>query len=218
MGLFGDRLLLRLNTASLPTGEPKLNIEKMEAKFQHLLPFSCVSILGSQLTVLNAQHPKALCKRVIGFVESPTRQFETTSLVAGFNLEMYEGRNGVIYNQFNPVRSRTQSYVNDDFLQTDIERILMNYTVAVFAQSEEGERPLLRVFLLLMVRYYQREIIPIIQQINVFDLEQRKKLANTQVILASMIYKKWNHPHLASSESDAFQDTLAATKGFDGYL
>jgi hypothetical protein len=218
MGLFGDKLLLRLTASSLPDGELQLQIEKHEEKYRHLLPFSCISLLASQLTVLTEQHPKSLCKRALKFIEFPVQHFEPNALVAGFHIDLYEGRNGILYNQFQPVRSQAQSYINDDRLQTEIEQMLIHYATAIFGQADDREKSLLRAFLLRTVGLYQQEIIPIIQQINVYDAEQRKKLTNTVVLLSTRIYRKWDDPQFIAQQFGAFQEQLTQATQFNAYL
>ncbi len=94
MGFFGDKLLFRLNASSMSSGEFKLQIEKEDSRFFHLLPFSCISLIGSQLTILSSRHPRSLSRKVLEFVENPQSKFETTSYVSGFKLEIFEGKGG----------------------------------------------------------------------------------------------------------------------------
>ena len=60
MGLFGDKLLLKLNASSTSSGKLELDIEKADNKTGHLLPFSCISLIAEQLTVLTFHHPLSL--------------------------------------------------------------------------------------------------------------------------------------------------------------
>lgn len=217
MGLFGDKRLLELTASSLPGGELQLQIEKSESKYPHLLPFSCIALAGSQLTVLTEQHPKSLCKRLLDFVEFPASPPEPTALVSGFSLALFEG-GGTLYTKFNPLCNRSQPLVNDHLLQTGIEHVLSNYAITLFNQSDDRDRAPFRLFLLLMIRFYQMELIPIIRQINPYDLKQRKKLDNTQIFLSTLIYRKWNEPKGFASERDKFLEYLSQARRFDGYL
>jgi hypothetical protein len=113
MGFFGDKLLLKLNASSMSSGKLKLHVEKTDNKAGHLLPFSCFSLIGSQLTVLTSRHPRSLCKRVLEFVETPKIQYDTTSIVSGFRLEIFEGSGHVLYNQFDPMYGRSLSALDD---------------------------------------------------------------------------------------------------------
>ena len=109
MGLFGDKLMLQLSASSLPSGELRVQLEKADNKARHLLPFSCVSLIASQLTVLSSRHSRSLSKRVLEFVENPKSQFETTNYVSGFKLQIFEGSGHALYNQFDPLYSRSLS-------------------------------------------------------------------------------------------------------------
>ncbi len=218
MGLFGDKQLLALTVSSLPGGELQLHIEKLESKYPHLLLFSCIALAGSQLTVLTEQHPKSLCKRLLDFIEFPGSPPEPTTLVSGFNLALYQGSGGVLYPKFSPLCNRSQPLVNDHLLQTEIERVLLNYAIALFNQTDDREWAPFRLFLLLMIRFYQMEIIPMIRQLNLYDLRQRKKLDNTQIFLSTLIYKKWNEPNGFASERDKFPEYLSLARRFDAYL
>lgn len=218
MGLFGDKQLLKLTASSLTDGELQLQIEKSEDKFQHLLPFSCISLAAGRLTVLTDQHPQSLCKRLLDFIEFPGTPLAPTSLVTGFNLEVYQSGGGTLYSKFNPLCNRAQPLTSDDRLQTEIEHILLNYAIALFNQLDSRERSAFRLFLLLMIRFYQMELIPIIRQTNLYDLRQRKKLDNTQIFLSSLIYKKWNESKGFASEQDKFLEYLSLARRFNGYL
>lgn len=218
MGLFGDKLLLRLNASSMPSGRLKLQIEKADNKARHLLPFSCVSLIGSQLTVLTSRHIRSLSKRVLDFVENPKSQLEATNLVSGFKLELFEGSGRILYNQFEPLYSRSLSALDDNPLQSDIQRILMNYVTGVFDESENTEKSNLQVFLLMTVAFYQQEIIPIIKQINMRDIEQRKRLARTVIDFTSTLYRSWDNPKSIAPGNKIFMDNLSVAKEFDSYL
>jgi hypothetical protein len=179
MGFFRDKLLLKINASSMSSGQLQLQVEKEARKVRHLLPYSCVSLIGSQLTVLSSSHPRSLSKRVLEFIESPKSQFEPISYVSGFKLELFEGKGHVLYNRFDPLYSRSLSALNDNPLQTDIERMLMNYITGVFDESGNTEKSNMQVFLLMTITFYQQEIIPIIKRINIHDAEQRGRLLKT---------------------------------------
>lgn len=215
---FGDKLLLKLNASSMPSGQLRLQVGKADNKARHLLPFSCVSLIGSQLTVLTSRHTRSLSKRVLEFVENPKSQFETTSLVSGFKLEIFEGSGHVLYNQFDPLYSRSLSALDDNPLQTDIERILMNYLTAVFDESGNSEKSNLQIFLLMTVAFYQQEIIPIIKRINLYDVEQRKRLAKTVIDFTSTLYRSWDNQKSFTPGNKLFMENLNVSKEFDSYL
>ncbi|GAP12377.1 hypothetical protein LARV_00111 [Longilinea arvoryzae] len=217
MGLFADKLLLKLTAASLPDGELQLHIEKSETRPPHLLPFSGISLVAGQLTVLTERHPKSLCKRLLHFIEFTGAPLEPTTLISGFDLELYEGGAG-IYNKFNPVRNPGRSLINDDLLQTEIEQTLLNYAIALLNQAEGREKSAFRFYLLMMIRSYQMEIIPVIRQTNLYDARQRRKLDNTTVFLATLIFRNWNEPEHLATEHARFLENLSLAKAFDAYL
>lgn len=218
MGLFGDKLLLRLNASSIPSGQLELQIEKADGRTYHLLPFSCVSLVGSQLTVLSSHYPRSLSKRVLEFVENPRSQFEGTSLVSGFKLEIYEASGRILYNQFNPLYTRSLSALDDNRLQTDIVRLIMNYLTSVFDELDDVERSNLRIFLLMTVAFYQQEIIPIIKRINMYDIEQRKRLAKTVSDFGSSLYQRWDNPKSIAPGNRLFMEHLNSSREFNSYL
>lgn len=218
MGFFGDKLLLKLNASSMPSGQLNLQIEKSDNKARHLLPFSCVSLIGSQLTVLTSHHTRSLSKRVLEFVEGSKSQFEATNLVSGFKLGLFEENGHILYNQFEPFYSRSLSALDDNHLQTDIQRILMNYLTGVFDESGNTEKENLQVFLLITVAFYQQEIIPLIKRINMHDIGQRKRLARTVVDFTSTLYQSWDNPKSIAPGNKIFMDNLNAAKEFDLYL
>lgn len=218
MGLFGDKLMLRLNASSMLSGQLKLQIEKADNKARHLLPFSCLSLIGSQLTVLTSQHTRSLSNRVLDFVEDPKNQFEATNLVSGFKLQLFEGSGHILYNQFEPLYSRTLSALDDNHLQSDIQRILMNYVTGVFDESGNTEKSDLKVFLLMTVAFYQQEIIPIIKRINMRDIEQRNRLARTVIDFTSTLYRSWDNPKSIAPGNKIFMDNLSEAKEFNSYL
>lgn len=218
MGLFGDKVLLRLYANSTLSGQLSLQIEKIDNKARHLLPFSCILLIGSQLTVLSSHHNRSLSKRVLDFIENPKSQFERTDLVLGFKLEIFKRSGHILYNQFEPFYSRNLSAFDDNPLQSDIQRILMNYVSDVFYESGNTERSNLQVFLLMTVAFYQRELIPIIKRINMRDLEQRARLARTVVDFTSTLYRNWDTPKSIAPGNKLFIDNLNSAKEFDSYL
>jgi hypothetical protein len=218
MGLFGDRLLLKLNATSLSSGKPKFHVEKEDNRARHIFPFSCVSLIGSQLTVLTSSHPRSLSKRLLEFVENPNLQYEATSFVSGFQLELYEGSGHILYNQFNPQFGMSLSRLEDDLLRTDIERTLMNYVTTVYDDASSSDKSNLQIFLLMNVAFYQQEIVPIIKRINLYDIEQRKRLARTVIDFSSVMYRRWEDSKSIAPGNALFMEKIKEAKEFDSYL
>lgn len=218
MGLFGDKLLLKLYATSTPSGILKLQIEKADNKAGHLLPFSCVSLIGSQLTVLTSHHPQSLSKKLLEFVENPIIQYEATSLVSGFQLEIYEGSGHIFYNQFNPRFSQSLSGLNNNLLETDIENVLLNYLTTVYVKANSNDKSNLLIFLLMTVAFYQQEIVPIIKRINMYDIEQRKRLARTVIDFTTVFYKSWDNYKSITLGNALIMEKVNEAKKFDSYL
>jgi hypothetical protein len=218
MGLFGDKLLLKLNAISTPSGIFKLQIEKADSKRRYLLPFSCISLIGSQLTVLTSNHPHSLSKKLLEFVENSIIQYEATSLVSGFQLEIYEGSGHILYNQFNPHFSQSLSGLNNNRLETDIENALLNYVTTVYVKANSNDKSNLLILLLMTVAFYQQEIVPIIKRINMYDIEQRKRLARTVIDFTTVFYKRWDNYKSIAPGNALFMETVNDAKKFDSYL
>jgi hypothetical protein len=218
MGLFGDKLLLKLNATSTPSGKIKLKIEKANNKTSHLLPFSCVSLIGSQLTVLTSHHPRSLSKKLLEFVENPIIQYEATGLVSGYQLEIYEGSGHILYNQFNPRFSQSLSSLDDNRQQTDIEHALLNYVTTMYEGLSSSEKSNLQIFLLMTVVFYQQEIVPIIKRINMYNIEHRVRLARTVIDFTTAFYKSWDNSKSIAPGNTFFMEKVNEAKKFDSYL
>lgn len=218
MGLFGDKLLFKLNASSISSGELKLQIEKEDSRSFHLFPFSCISLIGSQLTVLSSRHPRSLSRKVLEFVENPQIKFETTSYVSGFKLEVFQGDGRLLYNQFEPLYSRSIPVYDDSPLQTDIERLLMNFLYSAVDKLGNGDMSNLRTFLLMTIAFHQQELIPIIKRTNLNDLDQRKRLSKTIIDFTNNIYRSWDNPKSIEPGNKLFLDSLKSAKEFESYL
>jgi hypothetical protein len=133
-------------------------------------------VTGSQLTISSSRHPRSLSKKMIEFVENPQRKFETPSYVTGFKLDIIESKGRLLYNQFSPLYSRSIPVYDDSPLQTDIERLLINYMCSVVDKLGNSDMSNLRTSLLMTIAFYQQEIIPIIRRINMNDIEQKKAI------------------------------------------
>ena len=217
MGLFGEKLLLNLHATSMPSGKPRLQIKKTNHLSPHLLPFSSISLISSQLTVLTYNHPQSLCESVLKFIESPKIQYYSTKLVSGFNLEIYRGRGKSYFNQFDPHFTGMIKPHNNDALETEIEYLLMNYLNLVFDESYKNEQVKLRAFLLIAVSFYQQELIPIIKRMDLNNLQQRRMLASDQINFSSSIYHRWDSSIPFAPENELFCQHLYAALKFNSY-
>jgi len=191
MGIFSDKLLLKVNAVSTTNGFLKLQIEEAKNTKSHLLSFSCISLIGSQLTVLSYQHPQSLSKKLLMFADNPIIQYEITSLVSGFQLEIYEGRGHNLYNQFSPNLSRSPAGMDNSRLETEIECILQNYVSAVYEKADSRNKSKILKYIKRTVAFYQQELRSKIARINPYDIEQRKKIAKTVVDFSNDLYRKW---------------------------
>jgi hypothetical protein len=204
MGIFGNKLLLRLIATPTSSGKLEYNAEKVDHKMTHILPFSCISLIGSQLTVLTSHHSRSLSMRLLEFAETPTIQYETTTLVAGFQLEIYKGRGQTLYNQFSPQYTRNPFYLDNDLLETEIEQTLLNHVITVYENAGSSDKLNLRIYLLMTVAFFQESIIPFMKRvntwniniwdINTWDIENRIKLARAVIDFCSMVYERWDNP------------------------
>jgi hypothetical protein len=159
-----------------------------------------------------------LSRKILDFVENPQIKFESTSYVSGFKLDVFEGKGRLLYNQFDPLYSRSIPVYNDGPLQTDIENLLMNYLCSVVDKLGNSDMSTLRTYLLMTVSFYQQEIIPVIRRINMNDFEQRQRLSKTVIDFTNAIYRRWDNPKSVTPGSKVFTDNLNSAKEFESYL
>jgi hypothetical protein len=216
MNEFEEKLLLKVNALSVSPKFLQLNIIKKDNNIKHLLPFSCVSLIGSQLSVLSSHHPRSLSKKLLTFIDYPKINYIENTMVSGFTLEIYEGKDGNIYNQFDPTINTFS--INNPSLETDIEHILINYVISVFEKSDTTERSNLRVFVLYTILIYQNEIIPIIKKINLNDFNQRVRLARTINDFSANTLKIWGEPLEISPGNKLFKDNMKLASEFQDWL
>ena len=217
MGIFGDKLLLRLIATPTSSGKLEYNAEKVDHKMTHILPFSCISLVGSQLTVLTSRHSRSLSKRLLEFADTPIIQYETTTLVAGFQLEIYEGSGQILYNQFSPKYTRDPLSLDDSRVETEIERTLLNHVITVYENAGSSDKSNLRIYLLMAVVFFQENIIPIMKRVNTKEIENRKRLVRTVVDFCSSIYKSWDNPKSIAPGNALFIQRINEAKEFDSY-
>jgi hypothetical protein len=218
MGLFGNKLLLKVTASSFPSGQFEIQVEKADNKVRNLLPLSCVSLIASQLTILSSRHPRSLSKRVLEFIEDPKSRFEATSSISGFKLQIFEGRRHNIHNKFELLYAGSPLDLDDDPVQTDIEHILMNYLTLVFNQLGNKDRINFRGFLLQMITDYQHLYVQVINQENIRDAKHRKALARKYVDFITTLYRMWYNPSGNAPGGEFWVDNLNEKKEFDSYL
>jgi hypothetical protein len=132
--------------------------------------------------------------RLLEFAETPTIQYETTTLVAGFQLEIYKGRGQTLYNQFSPQYTRNPFYLDNDLLETEIEQTLLNHVITVYENAGSSDKLNLRIYLLMTVAFFQESIIPFMKRVNTWDIENRIKLTRAVIDFCSMVYERWDNP------------------------
>jgi hypothetical protein len=199
MGIFRDELLLNLVYEKNDINKPSIRIKKIKPNPEYLLPFSSVSILVSQLTVLTGYHPDLLISYVLGFIQEPRIEYKLPkeNCLSGFELNLYKKNSNYIYNQFDP--SLDIAFVTNDTVERDVVYTLYNFILWAYDNLTEIEKKYLFVNLLLAMSFYKMHLQPIINKISkngVLSVEQRAKIANTQIPLCSIIYNKWHNPPL----------------------
>jgi len=217
MGLFSDKLILKLIATSISSGKLAYDVEKIDHKYIHILPFSCISLIGSQLTVLTSQHSRSLSKQLLQFIENPRIQYKPTTLVHGFQLEIYEGRGPILYNQFQPNFTRPPLPMDDSRLEGEIEQTLLNHVITVYEDAGSQDKSDLQVFLLMTVSSHQQNIIPHINRLNFYDMENRKRLIRTVIDICTAIYTRWDNEKSIYPGNTLFMQHLKAAKEFDSY-
>lgn len=218
MSLSNQKRIFGISVFSDSMGKVELQIQRLDNKKLHIFPFSCISLIASQLTVLTYSHPRFLCNKVINLIENSPSKNIPIAFCTGFKLDIYEGDNKILFNQFEPTFNSNPLLMNDDLLQTDLENLLINYISFIYYKSDINERLNLYFFLLMTILYYQQGIIPIIREINLLDLSQKARLAKTQVDFCSSVYDKWNNTNFTLDRNEIIQNKLVVAKEFKAYL
>ena len=222
MNNFDEELLLSVNANFLSSGQFNFQVKKINNKIQHLVPFSCILIILSQMTVLSSYHPLSLSEKVVEFLENQYFGFGTTQLIYGttrlisaFNLEIFKAKNHLIFSQFSPFYEESCLSSDNDFLETDIETILMNYLTAVFFKSNDNEKSNMLSGLIIAVKTYQKYIFPMIHRIKPYDFKDRMELAGTTMHYYNLIYQAWDTPKSLVPGNPLFFTTLLEVKRFN---
>jgi hypothetical protein len=200
MGIFGDELLLNLVYEKNDINKPSIRIKKIKPNPEYLLPFSSVSILLSQLTVLTEWRNDLLATYILNFIQNQKVEYKLSgeNCVSGFELSLFKKNSNFIYNQFDPSYYGIMLPSNDT-LERDVVYTLYNYILWIYDSLTEREKKYLCVYLLLAIYFYKEQLQPIISKISkngVLSIEQRKKIIADQVSISSMIYNKWHNPPL----------------------
>jgi len=218
VGIFGDNLILSLGAEHSSSGELSVQIIKIDNSITFLIPFSCISLINSQLIVLSEDRPKFLCESVLDFVKNPESLNTSTRFVSEFLLELFKKRRDTIYNQFLPrILPGLPPSIND-FIEKDIVSLLMNYTAYVYKNSPKTDKDKIRIFLLMSTIFFQQELLPIIKRVDMSDIRNRQKLSIDQVNFSSSFYQRWNSPTPVSIGSDLYKQRLDSAINFDDYL
>jgi hypothetical protein len=210
MGLFGDRLQLHLIVTTPSEERPYIRNIKQEKKVGWLLPFSCVSLIASQLTVLS--YPIYLVNELLDFIDSPMVKYKKNRLIEGFELKLYEKNSNSHYNQFLPQTNISFSASDINYVERDIESILLNYIYAIYENLSSNEELKLRSFLLVTIIYYQQFIVPIGKMQELSYLEKRQKLAGTHLWISNGIYERWELPNDLIPGSPLFNEKFYEAK------
>ena len=218
VGIFGDKLILSLGAEHSSSGELSVQIIKIDNSITFLIPFSCISLINSQLIVLSEDRPKFLCESVLDFVKNPESLNTSTRFVSEFLLELFKKRRDTIYNQFLPrMIPGTPSSIND-FLENDIVNLLISYSAYGYKSSKQSDKEKIRIFLLMSIMFYQQELLPIIRRLDMSDVRNRQKLSIDQVNFSSSFYQRWNSPTPVSIGSDLYKQRLDSAINFNDYL
>jgi len=222
MGLFKDRLFLRLTASAAPSGKLELAIDRIDKKSPNLLPFSCISLIGSQMTRLASPHVRSLSHALLDFIQDPGQTAKETGVVSGFGLEIYRNKDYLLYNQFDPTVGSEVPAPDANRLQADTVHAISNYVAAVYDGLSEPYRIKLLYFLLLTVSFYQQDIFPAISKINQLKprkmMKKRKRLAVTELDILNTMYHCWKNEVRFLPGSTDFLEKLAEAKKFNSYL
>jgi hypothetical protein len=218
MGLFGDKLLLRLGANQSSTDHFELFIDKIDKSKSYLLPFSCISLINSQLTVLSEYRRKSLCTSVLEFVAKPEKLRYSTKLVSKFLFELYQKGRNEVYNQFNPLIRVGNSPSVNFAVEKDIVNLVMNFTSTMYEKSNQIDKNKIRIYLLVSVSFFQQDLLPIIKKIDMNNIRNRQRLAKDHVNFSNSIYVRWETSPPFEIGSDLFNHHLNKAVNFDAYL
>jgi hypothetical protein len=192
MGIFGPKRILRLQAAYAPAGKFQVQIEDLNGKYAHLVPFSCISLVESQLTVLDSYHPISLSSALLQFALKPSAQPKGAIHVSGFALELYEDRGHVLKNQFFPEYGPDVAQIGNHELQLDIEHIITDYVSAIYFSQNASEQANIRLFLYFAIDFYRQKLAAIARATPFYDTAGRVEIANAVIGFTTSLYGKWD--------------------------
>ena len=190
MSTSDDLLLLDLIFNS-NTNNPSVHFRENDKNIDFLLPFSCTSIVASQLTVLTGNRPNSLIRKISSFSRNQKIKYLVTNYVASFNLEIYKRNSTFIFNQFNLQIGLRNRNVPNRRIEENIVNLIMNYIMFVFKDSDDNNKDRLLNFLLLTVSFFQDEILPIKNNTPISFSDAWKRLATTSINFNSEVYNRW---------------------------
>jgi hypothetical protein len=201
-GLFGDELLLNVELVRNEGKNPVFQINKIKRDPDYLLPFSCVSLLSSQLTVLSENSPDYLSSSILKFINKPVIDFESgrRHILANFELTLYKKNKDYIYNQFKP----TILYFDNFMIEQEVSCAIFNYIIWIFQNLSSTDKNYLLANLLIALYYYKENLQPFIKKIGQPSIDQRKRIAKTQVDFCSMLFNRWRNPPVLP-DTDVFK-------------
>jgi len=214
MGIFGDKKIFSADFWPSYNGETKIEVQKLSGDSKKLLPFSCISIIGSQITVLSPQYSREFCKKLLSFSEFGETKYEDTSMISNTKIEMFERKKNIIYNQFSPIPSIAITSQNDGQFQTNTVNALIRYLSAIFSRCDSSTKIKLRSFVLMLSDFYVCELVPIINRINMLDIYGRSELAQTQVGFCSDLYLLWDEELTFLPGTQKFDEILIEVKQY----
>lgn len=219
MGIFGNKLLLRIFGEQTSSEGLLLHFDKYDKSINHLFPYSCISLINSQLTVLTGPRPWKLCKSILHFVEKPEKMNIPTRWVSKFVLEFYRKGRSRIFNQFNPLiyPGIGNSYEVNAKIEEDIVDLVLNYTSIVYQESQPIDKRKIRVFLLISVSFFQQELVPIMRNIDMNNMQNRTKIAVTHTDFSSSVLSRWDAQLPFVPGSELFNQHLQVATNFDNY-
>ncbi len=127
MAHVNEKLLLSVEAMALSSGKPEIKVRYFETRSNKIIALSCISLILSQLTVLTPPRPKALCRKLLRFIDTPNKSFKTVKYVSGFKLEFYKREADSFFNQFYPQFNPHLNISDNNAVESDIVSLLLNF-------------------------------------------------------------------------------------------
>ena len=190
MSTSNDLLLLDLVFYS-DLNNSSIHFRERDNNIDFLLPFSCTSIVASQLTVLTGNRPNSLIRKISRFSRNQKIKYLGTDYVASFNLEIYKRNSTFIFNQFNLQIGLRNRNVPNRRIEENIVNLIMNYIMFVFEDSDDNNKDRILNFLLLTTSFFKDKIHPIKKNTPISFSDAWGRLATTSINFNSEIYNSW---------------------------